>query len=68
MFILRGSFPVRAQVMPLLATATGSSVHEMSLGDVESTLSGNSMLTDGKLDLVMVTVPEEASVQVQYPS
>lgn len=40
------------------------SAQELSLEEVVPTCSSSGMLDDGKLDLVMVTVPETATVEV----
>lgn len=58
----------RSQALPLLALELGVSVQEVSLEEVVPTTSSSGMLNDGKLDLVMVTVPETATVEVQTGS
>lgn len=42
----------------------GVAAQELSLEEVIPTSSSNGMLDDGKLDLVVVTVPETATVEV----
>lgn len=49
----------------MLATDSGVSVQELSLEEVVPTSLSSGMLDDGKLDLVMVTVPETATVEVR---
>lgn len=53
-----------SQALPLMAMEMGVSAQELSLEDVVPTSSSSGMLDDGKLDLVMVTVPETATVEV----
>ncbi|CAN0194499.1 unnamed protein product [Ascophyllum nodosum] len=54
--------PLR-EVMPLMAAVTGAPVQELSLAEVVPTAVDTGILDDGKLDFVMVTVEESASVQ-----
>ena len=43
----------------------GVTAQELSLEEVVPTSSSSGMLEDGKLDLVIVTVPETATVEVR---
>lgn len=47
-----------------MAVEMGVAAQELSLEEVVPTSSSNGMLDDGKLDLVVVTVPEAATVEV----
>lgn len=49
--------------LPLMAAVTGAPVQELSLAEVIPTAVETGMLGDGKLDFVIVTVEENASVQ-----
>ena len=48
-----------------MAAVTGAPVQELSLAEVVPTAVDTGILDDGKLDFVMVTVEESASVQVR---
>lgn len=48
-----------------MALEVGVTAQELSLEEVVPTTSSSGMLDDGKLDLVMVTVPETATVEVR---
>ena len=48
----------------MMASETGVAAQELSLEEVVPTASSSGMLDDGKLDLVMVIVPETATVEV----
>lgn len=52
--------------MPLLAEGTGAVVQEVALEDVVSTATESGLLSDGKLDLVVATVPETSTIQVRW--
>lgn len=55
-----------SQALPLMALEMGVAAQELSLEEVVPTTSSSGMLDDGKLDLVIVTVPETATVEVLY--
>lgn len=53
----------------MLAAELGVSAQELALEEVVPTSLSSGILDDGKLDLVMVTVPETATVEVHtYPT
>lgn len=52
------------QAMPLLAAELGAPVQALSLEEVMPTAEESGMLADGKLDFVIVTVPETATIEV----
>ncbi len=56
---------LHSQALPTLAVEFGVSAQELSLEEVVPTTVSTGMLDDGKLDLVMVTVPETATVEVR---
>lgn len=51
--------------MPLIASATGALVQEVPLAEVMPTALETGILVDGKLDFLIVTVDENASIQVK---
>lgn len=49
--------------VPLLAEATGAVVQEVALQDVVSTATETGLLSDGKLDFIVATVPETGTIR-----
>lgn len=56
---------LHSQALPMLAVEFGASAQELPLEEVVPTTVSSGMLDDGKLDLVMVTVPESATIEVR---
>lgn len=55
---------VFVQALPLFASEKGASVQELSLEDVIPTTVKSGMLSNGKLDFIVATVPETHTIEV----